>query len=106
MVRPGDHCDEPVIVKTDLNFAGTPERKRIKRPVDKIVHHPLKYPIYPNLDAVPSFYRSNPDFIIERFLPEIDGGYCVRSYRFMGDSWLLSAHKSKSSNCELENASD
>ena len=96
----------PVIVKTDNNCRGTPERR-----MDNLVHPSLRclrraarriwgergrdlartktldrYPVYPSLADVPREVFGNPALVVERFLPEEEGGrYFVRYYVFLGD---------------------
>jgi hypothetical protein len=46
---------------------------------------PHEYPIFESVDEVPSDVFANPSLIVERFVPERDGGlYCLRSYVFFG----------------------
>ena len=98
-VRSGDAWDGPVILKTDRNHGGLPERRLLRRSrVAAALRrrlgrrfsmdlNPRSYPIYPSLDAVPGPYLRNPAFFAERFLPEREGDlYCVRSFYFLGDS--------------------
>src|SRR5262249_11589415 len=79
---PGERCDGPVIVKTDLNFGGLPERARLPRwralarklGFDRGERTAsLHYPIFESLDAVPPRLRASPDHVIERFMPEREG---------------------------------
>ena len=89
-----------VIVKTDENFAGWPERllaenrlvlglarltRRLRRPRIRFTDS-FDYRIYPGYDDVPARYRSDPRFVIEKFIPEMEDGYYVcHSYVFFGD---------------------
>jgi hypothetical protein len=92
-----------VIVKTDRNFGGIPERviqnvsegqplereipQRPWRKVDQIL--PARYPVFPSLRDVPSGVWRNPELIVEKFLPEIEGDlYCNRVAIVMGDKVL------------------
>jgi hypothetical protein len=96
----------PVIVKSDLNYAGYPERmlgtlsKLRARP---LLGKPIRawervsgntppfpnwrhYKVYEDASEVPERYFRDPRVIVERFLPEIeDGLYHVRYAQFLGD---------------------
>jgi hypothetical protein len=99
-----------VIVKTDLNAGGSPERGirreteptllRITRqalqliwrnlgwcaPGDRIVS-PFKYEIYPAAARVPADIYREPRLIVEKFVPERRGRwYCHRRYFFLADA--------------------
>lgn len=106
LLRPGDTYEGKVIVKTDLNHAGLPEKKRRrlhglpdalrlqkllsglgfgKGPLPEFETQ-LDYQIYEGPRAVPSAYFASPDFVVERFLPEMENGlFWVRYIRFLGD---------------------
>ena len=86
----------PVIVKTDLNFSGIPEKlaaesfrrdgKAADLPPGPIVSTTRPYPIFTSASEVPAEVWDNPGFVVERFLPEQDEhGYCVRAWVFFGD---------------------
>jgi len=103
-VRPGDGYAGPVIVKTDLNSGGWPERKaygkawrdrRIARwifrrdPVTgfhpRLPVDPARYPVFDSVDDLPRGTLSNRRLHVERFVPERDGAlFCTRSYAFAG----------------------
>jgi hypothetical protein len=96
LVRPGDGYDGPVIVKSDLNCAGQPERRRARFPRLRrflerrrrphAMQQPEDYRVYPEAAAVPRAYFDDPAFVVERFLPETDGEhYAIRFYEFLGD---------------------
>ena len=109
LVRPGDDWEGAVIVKSDLNFGGAPERladarargwiDRLVRRVDRkirgradaesresIARHPLDYRIFDRIADVPESIRSRRELVIERFLAERDGErYCVRNMSFLGE---------------------
>lgn len=83
----------PVIVKTDANFGGRPERllrdtaERAQAACD-IPRGPvaLEYPILRSLRDVPEQVWAEPGLVVERFLPERDeAGYYVRVWLFFGD---------------------
>lgn len=90
-LAPGETFAGPVIVKTDLNHGGVPERAR--QPWWRALAlgprrraAALDYPIFASLGAVPADLRGNPDFVIEKFLPEREGDdYFVRQAYFLGD---------------------
>ncbi len=102
-VHRGDAYDGAVIVKSNLNYAGAPERAAAEAAVRsgswwqrlrKRFHEaralrlgsPLDYRIYASPRRVPRRYFAQPDLIVERFLPEIEHGmYCVRNFHFLGD---------------------
>ncbi len=103
LVTPEDPYDGPVIVKTDLNFGGRPERELAKRASRSASHwlgrikrrgrcavpplhlDPAAYPIYAHLREVPAAYWENPALVVERFLPERRGPhYCLRKLWCLG----------------------
>lgn len=81
-----------VIVKSNLNFAGMPER--IVMATDNQQNQmdfklPKDYRIYDNISEVPEKYFNNIRFVIEKFLPEReDDFFCVRNYLFLGDQTI------------------
>lgn len=97
----------PVIVKTDNNFGGWPERQlfscwpsffvRISRYWAPFLESTFKsfigwhkalasYPIYKTLDDVPYGVFRNKALVVERFLPEQEGDqYFMRICFFLGD---------------------
>jgi hypothetical protein len=96
LVARNDGWTGPVIVKTDLNFSGIPEKqaaecfRRDGNPADlppgPIVSTTRPYPILGSPDEVPADVWDNPGFVVERFLPEQDAlGYWVRAWVFFGD---------------------
>lgn len=92
----------PVIVKTDLNYGGAPERdwdrrhsgamKRFFRKAAQIMagnrggmNSKKDYFISDSLADVPRHYFS-PDYIVQEFRPETDGeAFILREYIFLGD---------------------
>jgi hypothetical protein len=90
-----------VIVKTDLNAGGIPERmlewrnpwrKMTGKILKKLpwtltgVLNPHSYPIFPDLRSVPRLVWRNPKLVVEKFLPEREGDfYCVRHWLFLGN---------------------
>ncbi len=96
LVTRNDDWTGPVIVKTDLNYGGIPEKNAADRfrldgkpadlPPGPIVATTRPYPILASASAVPDDVWTNPGFVVERFLPEMDErGYCVRAWVFCGD---------------------
>jgi hypothetical protein len=107
LVHPGDDYDGKVIVKSDLNYAGTPERSlndrlipallsRFERwlgvirfagkPIRPHFHSPLDYLILDDYRQIPRNWFERKDIVVEKFLPEMDDGlYCIRNYNFLGD---------------------
>lgn len=98
LLQKGDTYDGPVFVKSDLNFAGGPERKinpsisqMLSSAISKISSKPRMrkasdYRVFNSLLEVPKEYFSMPDVVIEKFLPEREGDhYVIRNYQFMGD---------------------
>ena len=99
----------PVIVKSNANHAGAPERARapagvatlrwrvrrrlaaIRRPADDAPPDfatPLDYRIFHSAADVPPAWFGRPELVVERFLPERAGeDYAVRNYQFLGDRW-------------------
>ena len=97
----GDNYDGPVIVKTDLNFGGKPERKLQRRAwpfrylrllgwskaAASPDLDPYAYPIYDHASHVPIEVWRNPRLVIQKFQPERDnaGLYRLRSWYVCGD---------------------
>jgi hypothetical protein len=106
-VERGDLYDGPVVVKTDLNAGGIPERMtrrhdqawpaRVagsvldrllpRRPTGRRWHWNRPYPAYPRKSAVPGWVWRRPDLVVQRFVPESAGpGYVLRVWYFLGDA--------------------
>lgn len=89
--------DGPVIVKSNLNHGGSPERFRefvlrraeLETQSASAVKRPevtLDYPIFDSPGSIPPDLRSNPDLVVERFLPEREGAlFFIRQSFFLGD---------------------
>jgi hypothetical protein len=102
LVRRGDGYDGPVIVKTNLNYGGRPERW-LTRSASRLGRLRLKiesrlpwtwsgaldvadYQIYERTSDVPRVVWSNSRLSVQRYLPERDGSfYCLRQWLFFGD---------------------
>ncbi len=98
----------PVIVKTNLNYGGVPERLRLRKPwwekrvVRRLMRvllradgrtgfhafqrlEPDAYPVFDSVADLPRGTFANPSLVVERFLPERAGElYCLRCYAFAG----------------------
>jgi hypothetical protein len=104
LIRSVDSYEGKVIVKSNLNFAGRPERKLLyssylKRFLRlllswfycKATRTPYfkscrDYRLYDHHRLVPHGYFKNPNLVVERFLPEMENGfYVVRNFHFLGD---------------------
>ena len=91
LVRPGDGYEGKVIVKSNINCAGEPERylgfgKELSPEFASIFRYQTDYPVYDHPQLVPSTYYSNPDVVLEKFLPEQEGDlFFTRSALFLGD---------------------
>lgn len=114
LLERGDSWDGPVIVKSDNNSAGIPERKRagylgkLHEKVLKAIHRfkagtspltirtALDYKVYDHLREVPQLYFHHPGLVIQKFTPEMDKGlYCTNSIFFLGDQISCARLKSK-----------
>jgi hypothetical protein len=108
LLRRDDPWDGPVIVKSDLNFAGEAERvltrswlERRFRPwgvVNRIAASARgkgapfvdwrEYQLFDRLADVPEHWFHHPEVVVERFRPELeDGVYHLRMFQFLGDRW-------------------
>jgi hypothetical protein len=116
LVLPDDGYDGPVVVKSDFNYAGSPERTlggkplanfavRLKhrlllnRPPDKTpvptFRSPRDYILFETVHSVPAHWFSCKDIVVEKFLPEIEGGlYCTRHYHFLGNTGICQLRRS------------
>lgn len=101
IVYPGDGYDGPVIVKTNRNCGGMPERRifgrraglrgaihGLRRRLPWTMRNELsthEYRLFPAVRDVPRLVWLNSNFVVERFLPEMrDGYYCLRTWVFFG----------------------
>jgi hypothetical protein len=92
-VAPHDGWEGPVIVKGVLNCGGLPESRlnhraaRAGRPLPFPGARVMKeYRVYDRACEVPSEIFSDPDLLVERFLPEIvPDGFALRYWLFCGD---------------------
>ncbi|WP_051918128.1 hypothetical protein [Thioalkalivibrio sp. ALJ1] len=93
LLRPDMDWSGPVVVKSDLNCAGTPEvrlnraaRIRLKRAPFPLVRAFGQYRVYPHRDAIPEQTLRDARAVVERFIPEPDpNGFALRFWLFLGD---------------------
>ncbi|MBP1626790.1 MAG: hypothetical protein H6Q00_1265 [Holophagaceae bacterium] len=98
-VFPGDAWDGPVIVKGLLNAFGLPEwrgghrgffermRRKLARRNWRLARRlpPSEYPVLPGVQSVPGWVWEDTGLMVERFLPEREGGlYAIRGWLFFG----------------------
>jgi hypothetical protein len=115
MVLPGDNYEGKVIIKSDFNYAGVPERRLQNSSVQRIFwgiksklglselrvlarepsfRRPSDYIILDSPDLIPKNWFKNKDIVIQKFLPEMDHGhYCIRNYYFLGDRYTCLLRK-------------
>lgn len=108
--RPDEAWDGPVIVKTDLNHGGVPERwahgfrwassrlpgwvrsmgrKLTCPPVADFPGGPTHYPVYHSLREVPVRYFRDRQYVVERFVPEREGSrYVLRHAYRLGSRYV------------------
>lgn len=90
---PDDPWVGPVLVKTDANYGGLPERHLRRMALQAGLRTAIPravvleaYPVFPSPRAVPPRVWSMPELLVERFLPERDDrGYYMRHWTFLGD---------------------
>jgi hypothetical protein len=98
--------DGAVIVKTNRNAGGSPEKSQVKRTGNAMARGalsvakrlpwaitgmvgPLDYHVYDHPTRVPWAVWRNPRLVVEKFLPERhDGLYALRQYTFFGSKEL------------------
>jgi hypothetical protein len=96
-----DNFKGKVIVKTNQNCGGGPERslarrKYLPRKIHRLKKHlpwswsgylpPDDYPIFDSPGEVPRAAWWNPKLVVEKFLPErVGDNYCLRQWVFLGD---------------------
>ena len=105
-VRQGDTWLGPVIVKSDLNYAGYPEQvltgswlqrrsrlaRRAARATERVMHRSMpvrearEYKVFKSVDEIPPHWYSFEGAIVERFLPEVENGlFHLRMVQVLGD---------------------
>lgn len=109
---PDDPYDGPVILKSNLNSGGGPERVRAPRAtVVKRVFQSWRrklpwrlarqlgdyeFPVLANKRAVPAWVRRSDRIVVERFVPEMDGTlFVTRYWTFLGDRENVMVKRSK-----------
>ena len=108
LLSAGDAYDGPVIVKTTLNSGGANEHKqaaRLSRYFGALLRAPRRvfapashwgttarvksrdYPVYDRPSLVPPEVWTNPNLLVQKFQPELegDGLYRLRSWYLLGD---------------------
>jgi hypothetical protein len=97
LVRAATEWEGAVFVKTNLNCAGLPEahaRTLLDRALNRLSPKPRfprkpedhAYRVFERSSDVPRDVWSNPDLVVEKFLPEQDeSGYYLRTWIFFGD---------------------
>lgn len=113
LVTRDDGWTGPVIVKTDRNHGGRPERRlrwgRVALALSpdawwgrarwrsRVMLPPGDYPIFDSIASVPSGVWRNPALVVERFLPEREGDlFALRSLSIFGDRSVASRRLSAS----------
>lgn len=99
LLQRGDAYDGPVIVKTELNYGGTPEHlerslaSRLFRRLGRMlrgapqpaIQAKADYRIFPRLTDVPADWFT-PDNVVQKLVVEIEAGkHVLREYLFLGD---------------------
>ena len=102
IVRQDDQYLGQVIVKSNLNYAGRPEKILLGNPISRLLSRsdikfnflsryfksPQDYKIYEHASDVPSVYYQDPYYIVEKFLPEKkEDIYYVNLFYFFGDCY-------------------
>jgi hypothetical protein len=83
-----DEWQGPVIVKTDANMRGLPDVRRTRGQAARAPRPP--YTVFEAKGAVPAEIWSDPQWVVERFLPEQDGDdYLLRKWVFLGNRSLF-----------------
>lgn len=115
LVGPESGWDGPVIVKSDLNCAGLPERHllgidrsrpRAWRPGEAPIHFGELdgYAVFDHLTEVPERFFSDPGLVVEKFLPEMhDGFYHIRTFHCLGDESDGYLHRSTDPLVKMKN---
>lgn len=103
LVTPGDGYDGPVIVKSDLNYGGSPEQVLARRTSGWVAKRgasmrrrlpwtmrseirPKDYRVFERRAEVPRAVWWNRHLVVERFFTErAEGMYWLRSWVFLGD---------------------
>ena len=111
IVAKTDTYDGAVIVKSDLNSGGAPERqvglirrkagfsilrkikKRLKIKDPSSIRKAMDYIVYSEKSKVPNWVFDDDSLVVEKFLPEKHGNeYYQRRYYFLGDAEYNEVH--------------
>lgn len=112
LLRPGDAWDGPVLVKSNLNSLGLPERglnrraRRSRQPEPFPDARPVdRYRIYGSTAEVPPVLFDDPRLSVERFVPERDpNGFACRAWVFCGEAERCTRYVSPDWNVKAGNA--
>jgi len=98
LVGPDSGYQGAVVLKTDCNFNGIPERwltgplhsrmwfKLYSGISARLTGKSAQYRLYRHATDIPRSFVGTRKFVVEKFLPEMeDGLYCMREYSFFGD---------------------
>ena len=89
LLKRNDGYAGKVIIKSDLNYAGMPERfaaGTLNKQKPSNINSPKDYMIFDSLADVPDQYFEYDDIIVERFTPETDNNeYFIRYFVFLGN---------------------
>lgn len=106
LLKPGDPYVGPVIVKSNLNYAGAPERKlkeaELRQPAfwlkrlqyrifpflkkSPVFQSNLEYQIFDRIEAVPGALLNNPDVVVEKFFHcRYEELYCIHNLYVLGN---------------------
>jgi hypothetical protein len=106
LVSKGDNYNGPVIIKTNANASGKPDRLRgvqdFRSWGDRVRHwsglsSDLCYSVFTSKSGVPRYVWREKALVVERFVPEfMDGRYVLRKWVFLGDASVLLADYSSS----------
>lgn len=107
-LTPDSGWSGPVILKTDANFYGLPERAAASRHLPFVLQvarrlaarlvpwrlarrlPPDRYPILPHLSEVPAWVWQDPSLVVQPFTPEREGdGYALRIWVVVGERSLM-----------------
>ena len=109
LIGAGSRYSGPVIVKTNRNYGGLPERRAANAPRRSSLARRLQsrwtkffgtspsgvawkrvewldvdsYPVFQRLQDVPRGVFGNPNLVVERFAPEIEGGFYSVRYAYV-----------------------
>lgn len=103
VLQRGSTWTGPVIVKTEANCQGIPER-RLNGPPGPVMKY---YPLYRSSGDLPEEAWTTPGLIVERFTPEFDAtGNYLRVWTFCGDHERSTRYRSPDPLVKLENVID